>query len=318
MKNRKIIFFTELGEGTSGSGHFNRCLLLLSKLKYCNSLIIITNNKNKLSLKIKEKYNVKILNNQTKKFLKKITDDALLIIDLYNPLLFLKKNSYLNKYRLIIFNDLEFIKSSTHILINPQSIKKFQNNNYYKGLNYFPLNEDLKKIRKKIKIKKEVKKIFVFIGAFPKQNYVLYLKNFLEKNINPKIEIHFFTNYQYMNKKNFKFKSIKNNYYNNISKYDLAIISGGFIKFELMYLGIPTLFFTIEKHQTILSKLFSKNSMGKFIMEINIHNFEYQKALYCINNLIKSYNMRKKMFNYSRKKIDGNGLQNLINLFKKI
>ena len=71
------------------------------------------------------------------------------------------------------------------------------------------------------------------------------------------IQIHIYSNKEIKNEANIKFYKTHTNYYKLIHNYDLAIISGGFIKFEILYLGIPTLYFTLKQHQTILAKYFS-------------------------------------------------------------
>ena len=47
-------------------------------------------------------------------------------------------------------------------------------------------------------------------------------------------------------------------------------------------------------------------------------SFIIKKSSNSLNKIIKSYNFRKKMFNYSRKKIDGKGLENIKKIIKKL
>ena len=131
------------------------------------------------------------------------------------------------------------------------------------------------------------------------------------------IEIHIFSNKKIKNELNFKFYQIKRNYIKFIESYDMVLISGGFIKFEMLYLGLPTFYFTIEKHQTKLAKYFSQNSLGLFVSDINNIQNNNTKTKKILNNYINSYFLRKKMFNYYRKKIDGRGFEKIKNIIKE-
>ena len=85
----------------------------------------------------------------------------------------------------------------------------------------------------------------------------------------------------------------------------------------MLYLGLPTFYFTIEKHQTKLAKYFSQNSLGLFVSDINNIQNNNTKTKKILNNYINSYYLRKKMFNYSRKKIDGRGFEKIKNIIKE-
>ena len=319
MKNKKkIIFFTESGKGTKGSGHFNRCFYLSLQLNDFNPEIITNKNLKKIPIPINNKIKINIYNNKIKKNLIENYSKLILVIDVYNPKKFLKKFEFLTNFKLIIFNDLNYMKSSKHILINPQKINHLISKNYYNGLNYFPLRKDLTKIKHKIKIRKKVKKIFVFLGSFTNLKNIITIKNYLLKSIDKDIQIHIYSNKEIKNEANIKFYKTHTNYYKLIHNYDLAIISGGFIKFEILYLGIPTLYFTLKQHQTILAKYFSQNSLGVFVSNINNIKNINKKSMNILNNYINSYYLRKNMFNYSRKKIDGKGLENIKKIIKKL
>jgi len=318
LKNKKIIIFTEYGNNTKGSGHFYRVLNLLLNLKKFKVEIYIKKIRKFADLTKNFKLKFQFYNLKSKNFIKNYSDEYLIILDVYNPSLLVNKFDNLLNKKIIIFNDLNFISSNKHILINPQKIQNSNKRNLFEGLNYFPIKKNFKEIRYKYRIRQKVKKIFVFLGSFPSKKNIIKMQIFLNKYVDKSIQIDFYVNYDFKDVGNISFKKIDIDYYKFINKYDIAFISGGFIKFELLYLGMPVAYFTIEKHQLNLAKYFTKNRLGYFINNINSNDFYNKKSISFLSKIIQSYNFRKKMFNYSRKKIDGYGIQRILDIIKKI
>lgn len=317
MINKKkinIIIYSELGKRNSGSGHFLRSLNLKKYLSNCSSKIVILFNKN-INKKKFAKKNIFFLKkeNHIIKFVKKDFKN-LLIIDKYkinhNTLNNVKK--YFNK--IIIFNDLEFLKKvdKNIILINSQvTSKKKITKNKLIGSHYFPVNIELLNVRKKYKIKKNLKNIFVFFGGSidTKKTRKIIIK--LNSLINQKVNFFIYSNNNWKLKKlpkNIKFIKIKKNYYSDLLKYDAGIISSGFIKFDLLTIGMPVVYIPMYLHQIKLAKQYSNSNFGINLGYYkNINKNRKSLDLNISKNLLP-YKKRYYMFNNYRSNFDGKGI----------
>tara|TARA_A100001015_G_C15012060_1_gene723600 strand:+ start:292 stop:1254 length:963 start_codon:yes stop_codon:yes gene_type:complete len=318
---KNYIILTELGNKNSGSGHLMRSLILKEKLSK-NCKIFITKKKNKL-LKLKKK--VLILNKETelKNYVKKNCKN-ILVIDKYRNNL--KSIKILNNYFdfILVYNDLNFYKDNKYnfIIIKPQNIKKFKfGKKVLEGHNIFPVNQKLIDVRKKYKINKEIKKILIFFGGDIKKQTLIKILFTISKVVSKKIKFFLYTN-QNMNEidlpDNIIIKKINRSYFNDLPKYDLGIISSGFIKFDLFTIGMPILYFPVYSHQKVLAKYFTNKKFGlsfdklKFYKKPKLLNKSYNIEEFF------SYKKRLKYYKHFRANFDGKGSERIINFINKL
>tara|TARA_Y100000768_G_scaffold330237_1_gene268830 strand:- start:781 stop:1635 length:855 start_codon:yes stop_codon:yes gene_type:complete len=259
-----------------GSGHYFRSLRLFKKLK--------------------KFFYVSIFEIKNKKILKKklLNDYDLYILDL-------KKYPKLNiNKKIILFENLgNKIKNS--ININPLDI--YLENS---GPEFFIFPEYIKKINYKINFdKKKIIKILIIQGADDSNNKILKLVNFLENN-KKKIKFKFKLIIKTLSKTTLKVKKPHkeinkvNNMSNIFKDVNIAISSVGNTAFELGYVGIPTIHFTIEKREIRRSILFDKMNLAKFVhKDLNFIVKELNKIYF--NDKYRK-NLVKRRKNFFRKK----------------
>ncbi len=327
MSKLKIIIITEIGNSPKGTGHFFRSINIIESFDKKKSHIFLNNSKKNKIITKKINLNFIFYNNIHKiNFKKFFGDDYVFVIDLFlpNENLIKKINKFSNK--VIIFNDLNRIKNKKYNTINPQEIynKKIiiKNNSHYFGTNYFVIKKSFLNTRKKYLIRRKVKNILICLGgAVTKKNLLIvtkFLNEVLDFNYNISISSSF------NNIKNIKInRKIKIINHNSdlskiIHKYDLSLISGGFIKFELMCIGMPIIYIPLNDHQKQLSKKFSDIGCGIFLSEINKLDSNKTQLKNKINSLINNYEDRKKMYIRNRNLVDGKAFKRINKIFKNL
>ena len=316
-----IIFITEAGE-KKGLGHLTRTSIILKNLKNVEKKYLIINNEiknNKIIHKLDSTnlfYKLKI---DIYKIIKLINQkNSIIVVDMFfaseKLIKFLKKFST----KLIVFDDLKRNYNTRCIYIRSQEIffKKIINKNksiFFEGSSFFILNDELLNIRKKYKVIQPIKKIFFCIGGItPKEKIIKSLK-FFDKNLSNKI-INVFIGQTKLK----KFKSNSNifNFYtfeDNIKKIlkdsDMGIISAGFIKFELMLIGIPFLLVSLNNHQHLMSKRFSYKKDINYLGNVDKLNMNYISNNKKISNFINKISLRNKISINNKVLIDGKGLK---------
>ena len=316
---KNFVILTELGRRNSGSGHYSRSLIIKKKIER-NCEIVIKKNKN-----IKNIKNIKInliekdieINNFLKKDHKNI-----LIIDKYkfdkNIIKFFKKFFY----KIFVFNDLKFIKNSSNFFsFYPQTLKKLKyKKNFIEGKEIFPVNQKLLVTRKKYKIRKSIKKVFLFFGGVVNEKILFRIISKINSNFSKTLKFYLYTNQLIIKKKipkNFYIIKVNKNYFNDLLKYDLAIISSGFVKFDLLTIGMPIIYIPMYDHRIKIANNYSKNNFG-----VNLDNIKMLDYLTKSNKNTNfknpfSYKKRLKIFEFYRSNFDGKGADKIKNyLFK--
>ncbi len=281
---KKVIIIYEKSKRI-GFGHYTRSLRLKRKLI------------NKFKVKI---YELKNIN----RFMKKIKKEKfnLLIFDLKN---YSKKIETLKN--IIIFEDTKN-KLKNVLSINPLDLH-LKNS----GPKFFLYPESFSKIKKFDYSKKKLN-LLIVQGRNDSNNQIKKLVNFFLKNENKikfnfKIYIKVKENFQGKNSKLIKKLPNFKNAFDIYKDIDLAISGVGNTSFELGYLGIPTIHYSIEKREIVRAKIFQKLKLAPYIKP--------EKLSLLIKELNKFYindNYRKKIINkrlkFFRKK---NYIEKLIN-----
>ena len=106
------------------------------------------------------------------------------------------------------------------------------------------------------------------------------------------------------------------NFYELLTKGDIALVAGGITMFEVAAMGIPSI--AIPQH---IHQIENINSLKKKKITCSINSgmkFCRNKLENKINNLINDYKQRKLMNRKGIDYIDGKGLYRTLQIFKKV
>ena len=182
--------------------------------------------------------------------------------------------------------------------------KNIQKTNFALGPKYLPLNSRFFELKKKVKLRKEIRKILIFFGGSDNRNitekllvvskYFKHLQfsvvvgglNKNKKKITKKIK----------NYKNIKlYYAIKNeNVANLIYNNDLAIGAGGVNLFERIYLGLPSIVIDVNKNQNMNIKNSVKRGL---VAHLSIKKLTVIKLVKMIETFLKNKSKFNKMSN---------------------
>ena len=315
---KNIIILTELGKRNSGSGHFLRSLILKKTLNSKNCKLLIQNNKNIKKNLISNYKDLHLINQESnaRKFVKK-DHKNILVIDKYRTNFKYFKNLAKFFYKIVIFDDLEFSKNlkTEFCYIYPQKIKKLNiGKNYIEGHTIFPVDKNIIQTRRKYKIKKSIRNIFLFFGGAVNRKKIEETLFKISQLFPKKIKFFLYNSYKINQKKipeNFTLIKSNKSYFKQLPKYDAGIITSGFIKFDLLTIGMPIIYIPMYYHQIKIAKYYSKNNIG---LDLGYYkNLDSKKK--DIKDIIKKYlfpyGKRYKYFKYYRSKFDGKGVERI-------
>ena len=163
------------------------------------------------------------------------------------------------------------------------------------GPEFFTFPKNINKVKLPINyISKKRINILIIQGGNDSNNQLQKLINFLEKN-KREVKFNFRLMIKVLTKKNIKFNkptflidSIKN--INKLyEKTDIAISSVGNTSFELGYIGIPTIHFTIEKREKKRAQILEKLKLASFIKK------DFSQIIYELNRIYFNNNYRKNL-----------------------
>lgn len=299
----------ELGLGT---GHVVRVKRILSNLSdnfYIKNSVKFLSNCPEYSHKGYEFLNVKTLKESIKKIKNLVKEKKI------DYIIFDSLDIHSNLYKFCNESNIVSLGIDTSsnnskfldLLINPVIRNKIS---YFSGLQYSIHYEE--KNTRKLETNK-LKKIFVCFGGLDYKNHLNDIfTDLLELSKKYHIDVILSDN-----NKNIKFKKNKNlsffykpkNFYELLKKSDVAIISGGILLHEVMYLGIPSLIMPHYQHQKDLA-----NDMKNDGSIIEVYNKLSKESL--SNLIIKSFNSEliKKTSLNSRFHDDGFGLRRIISM----
>ena len=248
-----------------GSGHYFRSLRLKDLLK--NKFIIsLFNIKNKKEINdiLKKKFDLNIFDLKT-------------------------YPKFKSKKKIITFENL---KKDTLNIVNINPLDLHLKNS---GPEFFTFPKNINKVKLPINyISKKRINILIIQGGNDSNNQLQKLINFLEKN-KREVKFNFRLMIKVLTKKNIKFNkptflidSIKN--INKLyEKTDIAISSVGNTSFELGYIGIPTIHFTIEKREKKRAQILEKLKLASFIKK------DFSQIIYELNRIYFNNNYRKNL-----------------------
>jgi spore coat polysaccharide biosynthesis predicted glycosyltransferase SpsG len=329
---KKIIFYFKADEGIKfGFGHAYRVLNIYKKLKLSskNTKFFFIINKNTFLLnflKSKKISNIHFIEEIYDPKLFDIFQNSKIIIDIYRKtdrhINFIK--SKFKDLKTIALDNFE-IKKNFDAYINGVSYaqKKIYNRkkNIYQGFKYICIPN--KNLKKKVDFNFKKPKIFVSTGGSDKKNIIIKITKYLLKLKNVKINILIGPGFEKHNKifaLNKKFEQIKliqnvKNLSKYISKNDCAITTGGFVMYECLALNLPTFVIKNYEHQKYSINYLNKKKSIIYIGEgFSLNLKKFNKKI----NLINNYFFIKKIKQKILPLIDGNGLDRIIHIIKKI
>lgn len=320
MSKKKILFVVSSSKKT-GFGHLRRCSILSRDLNDFRKILII-DSKHFIDRKIKSLFkNIFIIKDLTNKNIKnlivKINPDFIIFdtfVYNFNLFEFLLKKKITslqfvnNDYKFNIFAD--YLVNSSPL---PKKLNKFIINNKIsklEGVHYSIL--DTKKISFKKKIlklkKKEIVQVLMCLGGGFKISNLYKLATFFSELKYFKFNLFFKGD---LNKNHLPIKKLINNQKNvsiilnkdNILEYarkaNFAIISGGTILTEMIFMQIPSIVFSLSKNQETYATAWQKKKccsyQGNFFKFLNkkpkdqvlhVKNF-LNKDIFLINKNIK-------------------------------
>jgi len=297
-----------------GTGHLARsltiCKYLIKKFKFKkkNFLFLIkTSGKYKIAKEILEKeqfnfikldYKINDYSNKELEIIKKISP-KIIIIDRLGSInkrfLISLKNENIKS---VLIDDNSKFRKLANLYLNPLIFKRKSFNYKNQGFHYsiFPsILERYKKKSFKIKNKKKIK-LFLFFGGFDKKK--IHSKIFKILFTHSSYELIISEKYKPILKNKIKNYYNRKNFYNKMINSDIAIISGGLILFDALFLNLPVICIPQYLHQ-------KKNALAlkkkKLIHCIDFNKNIENKILKLIDQIKGSSLLLKKMKYYRSK-----------------
>jgi spore coat polysaccharide biosynthesis predicted glycosyltransferase SpsG len=188
-----------------------------------------------------------------------------------------------------------------------------------KGADYFPLQKKFSQYREKKHFQKKVKDIGISLGGVPEPDETRELIRLLDRFLDKEINLHVVMGFEPLKVKKDAI-SRKINFYENVDmaefipRMDIGIIAGGFVKFEFMCIGTPFLLISRAKHQHQLAKKFSQKGFGVYLgtfKQVLSHPRAFEQKM---NAFLSNNRFRKKMFENSRRLVDGKGSSRILKI----
>ena len=221
---------------------------------------------------------------------------------------------FIKNYYLPYFNNLENSTRSNFI-------------NYYVGHKYFLFDNNFLNQKKFIEFKKNVKKVFVSFGGSDPKNMTSKIMNFLSESeilnvqfniiIGPLFSKNLINKiFDIKKKSNINFNIIKSpsNIASHIAKSDMGIISNGHLKYELIYLQIPSIIIPLNNNYARIDKHLKKLNLFSFFRDISFINSEYFKKNFFL--LFKNKKLRYEYYKNTKLFFNKHNQNNIKFLYK--
>jgi spore coat polysaccharide biosynthesis predicted glycosyltransferase SpsG len=158
----------------------------------------------------------------------------------------------------------------------------------------------------------------------PSKTYTLQLIRLLDHFLDKTINLYAVMGYEPGEINNHRFSSrvhIEKNLDNMaafITKMDVGIIAGGFIKFEFMCIGTPFLLISLCDHQQKLARKFASHGYGVYLGEIKNLIANPGKFQRKMESFLSNETLRKEMFENSRRLVDGQGSSRILEMVNSL
>jgi UDP-2,4-diacetamido-2,4,6-trideoxy-beta-L-altropyranose hydrolase len=343
LKNEKRIFIRCATKPFFGLGHFKRCLTLAKELKNYHYNIIFLIHKNPFVIDELKKNNFcyKIIKNnfslkEESSFISKYVNEFdIVIVDIKNFSEKLTHKLKNNKINTLLIDDAWTKNAYSNLVVNPTGIKKYhkykkiyKNTKIFSGLDYYLIENEFIKNRKKIAsiIKKKKYDVIISIGGSDINGVTLQIVNsilFL-KNIKIKIIAGPFAYHLKKLKRleqchsNIVLIQNTNKIWKEFKKADLVLSNSGNTLHELVAQNIPSIYIAADEHQIPYGEFFARKHFGIFLglwkdLDQNIIRNS-------VITFLENKSVRIKSVSSTKNIIDGKGTQRIskiIDLFLK-
>jgi len=260
------------------------------------------------------------------KLLKRRGNYDLLIVDALNVPEFALRKLRTYCTSLIVFDDMHHTvnKNIRGVIICPQETYRIAvtlrgHSCILRGADFFQSVPHFNATERKVRYVSAVKNIVICLGGTPPLKAMYKLAETLDNTLDKKLKIHFVGGYSsdMVRTSGFSRRIVFHKHITNmaafLSKMDMGIISGGFIKFECMCLGLPFLLIARNPHQEELACRFASQGFGEYagrLSEISKHPERLRKM---VRKMLDSKKLRKTMSLRSRRLVDGEGINRISN-----
>jgi len=338
LKKIKIAFRVD-GSNSIGMGHVMRCMALAKEFEIvCNSEILFIMKDFKEAVEIARKnFEVKMISKNPIE--NGGIDNSLNIIHMFHPeiiitdILNIEENILLNFKNicevLVSIDDLANTKFCSNVVINGHfnfinlEYRDFKGTTYLLGPSFLILDKAFLTVHAKTKsINKNVKRILVTLGGSDDtKSFLKVLRgiNRLEKNydiymiIGPAFIHHNElgneiknSNHQFIIETNIDSQRMSELMFNA----DVAIVSGGNTKYELVTTGTPGLVICSNMDEVHLTDELARKGC---IINLGLNDQVTENELaHAIQTIIENKNLRKKMSDIGKNEVDGMGAQRVV------
>ena len=262
-------------------------------------------------------------------YLSRIPRFDIIVVDVYPPdrrLLAAVRN---HGDHLLCFDDMGKVadENIARVYLCPQETFKRKiisrlNSSVIMGSDFFPLRPDIINSRKNKRWNGRVKDIAIVLGGAPQIKKNLNLIRLLDRLIDNSVTFHVVSGFEQTPSTRVSF-STRINSLNNvdtmgdlISRMDMGIIAGGFVKFEFMCIGTPFAMVSLSSHQEVLTRKFSARGYGDDWGPVEGCLADPEKLQEKAVAFIADEKKRAVMFARSRRLVDGLGSCRILRLAK--
>jgi len=277
-----------------GTGHFRRMNVLadyMAPIKFI-FLVITDNQKNSILLNSQIFFtNKKNQFDDIQTILDSYDIDILMLDLLHYEKGYIKKIKKMTGKKIVSFHEYNDTSQYADLAINYNLFDGFEDNQdpqFLAGYKYIIFNDEIENYR-------SYNKEYVFVsfgGSDPTKLTYSFIERVANKLSNTKFLIHV-GNFNFLNINKI---SLQDNvsivlHPENLFKYmagaKLAVVAGGNMMYELMYLGVPSVIIAHNKHQEMFALNASKYNCVDYFGKYN--DIDYDELKYIIQNKINNY-----------------------------
>jgi spore coat polysaccharide biosynthesis predicted glycosyltransferase SpsG len=223
---------------------------------------------------------------------------------------------------ILIFSDLGHSCPVADAVIYPQHLdrsvlpEELPGQNIYVGPEYFVLDEKILEYSKIKKINKNVHEILISLGGWWQPSMMATITDFLKKmGKHTDLHIEWVTgkgiDLQCFDEIKKSFQNIElheyaNDFMSMVYSADMAVIGGGFVKYDTMAIGTPSVVLSLIEHQEKMTIPFHRK--GALIYAGSIENVSGKELAEIILKLAVNFRERIQIKKISQNIVDGEGI----------
>lgn len=207
------------------------------------------------------------------------------------------------------------------------SLEKTGERMVFSGTDYFPLRPVFAETRVTRKFRPGVFRVGIILGGVPSKSVTLEFARQMDEILAPYVCLDVVLGYDpdEVNEKSFpgRVHFLKNveNMAAFLASLDVAIIAGGFIKFEAMCMGTPFALVSLCSHQQKLARVFAHEGYGIYLGPVGkltgtaMNQGAFKRKMLAF---IGNKSLREEIFTRSRLLVDGQGSERIAELVTQL